>query len=189
MDGLGNPLVERDLAVKGGRVSRVGKDLTGTANTTFDAGGLVLAPGIVDVHTHYDAQLTWDPKATPSAVLGVTTAGSLLSLLKPACLLLLRSRTVVGATSQAGEWQRVASAASVAAEAPAEALAEALDEDEGDERVDAEAPAKVEPFDEGDSGGSIAERVHARHSAPAEASAEAPAEALAEALNEDEGDE
>ena len=50
----------------------MGADL-GAAQQRVDAGGLVLAPGIVDIHTHYDAQLTWDPFATPSTSLGVTT--------------------------------------------------------------------------------------------------------------------
>src|SRR4029078_775207 len=63
--------------VKDGRIAglsadRRGADL-GAARETVDAGGLTLAPGIVDIHTHYDAQLTWDPFATPSTALGVTT--------------------------------------------------------------------------------------------------------------------
>jgi N-acyl-D-amino-acid deacylase len=77
IDGLGTPARDGSLAVAGGRIAalsddRGGRDL-GPARERVDAGGLVLAPGIVDLHTHYDAQLTWDPYATPSTALGVTT--------------------------------------------------------------------------------------------------------------------
>ncbi len=76
IDGLGAPARDGSLGVKDGRIAalgdRRGGDL-GAARETVDAGGRVLAPGIVDIHTHYDAQLTWDPFATPSAALGVTT--------------------------------------------------------------------------------------------------------------------
>jgi N-acyl-D-aspartate/D-glutamate deacylase len=76
IDGLGAPARDGSLGVKDGRIAalgdRHGADL-GAARETVDAGGRVLAPGIVDIHTHYDAQLTWDPFATPSATLGVTT--------------------------------------------------------------------------------------------------------------------
>ena len=76
IDGLGAPARDGSLGVKDGRIAalgdRRGADL-GAARETVDAGGRVLAPGIVDIHTHYDAQLTWDPFATPSAALGVTT--------------------------------------------------------------------------------------------------------------------
>ncbi len=72
-DGLGSPRVHGDLAVKDGRISSMGK-VDGPAKETIDAGGLALMPGIIDNHTHYDAQLTWDPYATPSPALGVTTA-------------------------------------------------------------------------------------------------------------------
>jgi len=71
-DGVGNPLIRADVAVSGERIAEVG-DVTESARKTVDAGGLVLAPGIVDVHTHYDAQLTWESRATPSPALGVTT--------------------------------------------------------------------------------------------------------------------
>ena len=71
-DGVGNPLIRADVAVKGEHIAEVG-DVTESARETVDADGLVLAPGIVDVHTHYDAQLTWDSQATPSPSLGVTT--------------------------------------------------------------------------------------------------------------------
>jgi len=76
IDGLGAAARDGSLGVKDGRIAalgdRRGADL-GASRETVDAGGRVLAPGIVDIHTHYDAQLTWDPFATPSAALGVTT--------------------------------------------------------------------------------------------------------------------
>ncbi|MFN0041094.1 MAG: N-acyl-D-amino-acid deacylase family protein, partial [Burkholderiales bacterium] len=72
IDGLGGPRRRASVAVSAGRVTSVGSD-PGPARERVDAGGLVLAPGIVDLHTHFDAQLTWDPFATPSVGLGVTT--------------------------------------------------------------------------------------------------------------------
>src|SRR5438874_9656079 len=72
LDGLGGPAREGGVAVAGGRIAAVGHDL-GAARQRVDARGLALAPGIVDIHTHFDAQLTWDPFATPSSSLGVTT--------------------------------------------------------------------------------------------------------------------
>ena len=71
-DGLGSPLQEGDLAVSGGRVAEVG-EVKEAAAESVDARGMVLAPGVIDLHTHYDAQLTWDATASPSPALGVTT--------------------------------------------------------------------------------------------------------------------
>jgi N-acyl-D-aspartate/D-glutamate deacylase len=71
-DGSGGPPRDGDVAVAGGRIAAIGRNL-GAAATTIDAGGLALAPGIIDPHTHYDAQITWDPSARPSVELGVTT--------------------------------------------------------------------------------------------------------------------
>ncbi|HEY8147467.1 MAG TPA: amidohydrolase family protein, partial [Vicinamibacteria bacterium] len=68
IDGLGAPALEGGVAVADGRIVAVGRNL-GAARQTVDAEGLALAPGIVDIHTHYDAQLTWDPYATPSTAL------------------------------------------------------------------------------------------------------------------------
>ena len=73
VDGTGARPTHADLAVVSGRIAGIGKDL-GAAKETIDAGGLALMPGIVDNHTHYDAQITWDACATPSPALGVTTA-------------------------------------------------------------------------------------------------------------------
>ena len=74
-DGLGAAVVPGGLAVDGGRISAVTTDGDGLgeAREAVDAGGMVLAPGIVDTHTHYDAQITWDPLLHPSPALGVTT--------------------------------------------------------------------------------------------------------------------
>ncbi len=71
-DGLGSSPVVGDLAVKGDLIEALGRDL-GDARKTLDAKGLALMPGIIDNHTHYDAQITWDPCVSPSPALGVTT--------------------------------------------------------------------------------------------------------------------
>jgi len=71
-DGQGSPGRTADVAVRGGRIAAIGKDL-GSARDLVDADGLMLMPGIVDTHTHYDAQITWDPMANPSPSMGVTT--------------------------------------------------------------------------------------------------------------------
>ena len=73
-DGSGAPPVVQDLAVRGGRIEAIGARLAGTATQVVDAEGLALMPGIIDSHTHFDAQITWDPGLRPSPALGVTTA-------------------------------------------------------------------------------------------------------------------
>jgi N-acyl-D-aspartate/D-glutamate deacylase len=73
VDGLGHEPKRADLAIKDGRIVGIGAIKDKNAET-IDADGLVLAPGIVDVHTHYDAQVTWDATLSPSPSLGVTTA-------------------------------------------------------------------------------------------------------------------
>jgi len=73
VDGLGSPPVRGDLAVKDGRIAGLGS-ADGGAKESIDADGLALMPGIIDNHTHYDAQITWDPWVSPSPALGVTTA-------------------------------------------------------------------------------------------------------------------
>ncbi len=72
-DGLGSAPQSADLAVKDGRIVAIGK-ITDSAKQRVNADGLALAPGNVDLHTHYDAQVTWDPTLSPSPSLGVTTA-------------------------------------------------------------------------------------------------------------------
>ncbi|HEX7054595.1 MAG TPA: amidohydrolase family protein [Burkholderiales bacterium] len=72
LDGLGSPPRHGDLAVTGGKIAEIGT-ITSPGKETLDADGLALMPGIIDNHTHYDAQITWDPRLSPSAELGVTT--------------------------------------------------------------------------------------------------------------------
>ena len=73
LDGLGGAPKTGALAVADGRIVDIG-DVDGAARETIDADGLALMPGIIDNHTHYDAQVTWDPSLSPSPSLGVTTA-------------------------------------------------------------------------------------------------------------------
>jgi len=73
LDGLGSPPKRGGVAVKDGRIVEIGRIL-GSSREVVIADGLALMPGIIDNHTHYDAQLTWDPWASPSPALGVTTA-------------------------------------------------------------------------------------------------------------------
>src|SRR5215472_14312574 len=73
VNGLGHDPIRADVAVKGGRIAAIG-EVGKDASEIVDAGGLALMPGIIDLHTHYDAQVTWDPTLSPSPSLGVTTA-------------------------------------------------------------------------------------------------------------------
>ena len=72
VDGTGAPAFHGDVGISDGRIAAVG-DIDDLATKTVDAQGLTLTPGFVDLHTHYDAQLFWDPTASPSLQHGVTT--------------------------------------------------------------------------------------------------------------------
>jgi N-acyl-D-aspartate/D-glutamate deacylase len=73
VDGTGAAQRRADVAIDGGRITAVG-DAVGSGREEIDAAGHVVAPGWVDVHTHYDGQVSWDPMLTPSSWHGVTTA-------------------------------------------------------------------------------------------------------------------
>src|ERR1044071_7366713 len=72
IDGSGAPRRIADVAVQDGKIAAVGPKL-GAGRREIDAGGLLVTPGFVDIHTHYDGQATWDPFITPSSWHGVTT--------------------------------------------------------------------------------------------------------------------
>ena len=73
-DGSGATPEVKDVGVHEGRIVAIGKNLNFTAAHTVNAEGLALMPGIIDSHTHFDAQITWDSQVRPSPALGVTTA-------------------------------------------------------------------------------------------------------------------
>ena len=66
IDGTGSPGQVADVAVTDGRISEIGTGLTG--RRVLDATGQVVSPGFIDIHTHYDAQVFWDPSLTPSSL-------------------------------------------------------------------------------------------------------------------------
>jgi N-acyl-D-aspartate/D-glutamate deacylase len=72
VDGTGRPAKSGDVAIADGRIVEVG-DCTGPARRVIDAGGAHVLPGFVDLHTHYDGQVSWDEELSPSSTLGVTT--------------------------------------------------------------------------------------------------------------------
>lgn len=72
-DGRGGPGVTGDLAIKDGRIAAVGGRIDGEAREVIDADGCIVTPGWVDVHTHFDGQVTWDDVMDPSASHGVTS--------------------------------------------------------------------------------------------------------------------
>ena len=72
VDGSGGPSYRGDVAVKDGKIVEIGK-LSGPASRTIDADGRVVAPGFIDNHCHYDAQITWDPLCTFSCDHGATS--------------------------------------------------------------------------------------------------------------------
>ena len=71
IDGTGAPGYRADVRIVGGRIDAIGSGLDG--GEVIDAGGRIVAPGFIDIHTHYDAQVFWDPALTPSCFHGVTT--------------------------------------------------------------------------------------------------------------------
>jgi len=72
VDGTGAPARRADVAIKGGKIAEIGRVTDGAA-TVIDATDLVVAPGFIDPHTHYDAQICWDGAVTPSSWHGVTS--------------------------------------------------------------------------------------------------------------------
>lgn len=73
VDGTGSPRRQTDVGVSNGRVAAIGDLSQAAAGKVIDANGLIVAPGIIDPHTHYDAQIYWDPYCTNSGWHGVTS--------------------------------------------------------------------------------------------------------------------
>ena len=73
IDGTRMPRVRADVGIRDGRIARIGRLPNAAADRVLDAEGLVVAPGFVDLHTHYDAQVFWDPYCTLSGWHGVTS--------------------------------------------------------------------------------------------------------------------
>ncbi len=87
VDGTGAPSYRADVAIAGGRIAQIGR-INESAAKVIDASGLIVAPGFVDPHTHFDAQIWWDSLVTSSSWHGVTTVvmATAASLWRPAAL-------------------------------------------------------------------------------------------------------
>lgn len=72
VDGSGSTPFVADIGIKGGKIAEIGPGLTG-GNQTLDARGCIVTPGFIDLHTHYDGQISWDQEMKPSVNHGVTT--------------------------------------------------------------------------------------------------------------------
>ena len=72
VDGSGGPARQADIAIDDDRITAVGQ-VEGSGREEIDATGLLVTPGFVDIHTHYDGQVLWDPAVTPSSWHGVTS--------------------------------------------------------------------------------------------------------------------
>src|SRR3981081_4955355 len=75
VDGPRAPRYRADAWIRAGKVAQIGGRSPGFAKKTIDADGLIVAPGFIDLHTHYDAQIRWDPYCTISGWHGVTSLG------------------------------------------------------------------------------------------------------------------
>src|SRR5215469_976581 len=73
VDGAGSAPFEADVAVESGKIAAVGP-ISGVGREEIDAGGRIVTPGFLDIHTHYDGQVTWGQRILPSSGHGVTTA-------------------------------------------------------------------------------------------------------------------
>ena len=73
IDGTGSPGIKADIAVSEGKISEIGSFDESEAKEIVDAENMIVCPGFIDPHTHYDAQLFWDPYASPSNLHGVTS--------------------------------------------------------------------------------------------------------------------
>ncbi|MHB8528504.1 MAG: amidohydrolase family protein, partial [Caulobacteraceae bacterium] len=73
VDGTGASGRRADIAIAGGMILEVAPQITGIAHRTIDAEGMLVTPGFIDVHTHYDGQSLWDDRLDPSFAHGVTT--------------------------------------------------------------------------------------------------------------------
>src|SRR5437868_2437235 len=72
VDGTGTPARVADIAIDGERITAVG-EVRATGRSEIDAAGQLVTPGFVDIHTHYDGQVVWDPAVSPSSWHGVTS--------------------------------------------------------------------------------------------------------------------
>lgn len=73
VDGTGQAGLRADLAVSAGKIVAVEPDISGTATRVIKAEGRIVAPGFIDIHTHFDAQVLWDPPLTSTVRHGITS--------------------------------------------------------------------------------------------------------------------